>query len=113
MDTTRTARVLIRKEPASDGQEWYVAQVLEYDIATQARSMGELMSEIERIMLAHIVCSEENGLDPFDVPPAPKPYHDEYVASKGEVTLNIQYRKSVATMKHAAPQFVARFASGV
>lgn len=112
METKRTARVLIRKEKATDGQEWLVAQILEYDIATQARSMGELMSEIERIVVAHIVCSEEHGLDPFNVPPAPRQYHDEYVASKGEVTINI-HRVIDTPKARELPQLAARFALGV
>ena len=107
----RTARVLIRKENTSEGEEWFVAQILDFDIATQARSLADLGPEIERIVVGHIVASEEEGLDPFDLPSAPQPYHDEYIASHGDWIINI-HPPAGAPMKVEPPTLTVRFARG-
>jgi hypothetical protein len=113
METKRTARVLIRHEMASDGTPWYVAQVLEYDLATQAKTINDLNYEIERMVVAHIVCSEQEGLDPFDVPPAPQEYVKEYEASGRDWSIDITHFKSDQPMKQALPELACRFALGL
>lgn len=50
----------------------WVAQCLEHDLATQARTLDELQREIMRILTAHIASCEELGLRPFDLPREPK-----------------------------------------
>lgn len=112
METKRTARVLIRRETATDGAPWYVAQVLEYDLATQAKSVDAVVVEIERMIVAHIVCCEQESIAPFSVPPAPKTYLDEYVASKATWTVDITRGKSDQPMAPTFPALEFRFATG-
>ncbi|HSS77518.1 MAG TPA: hypothetical protein VLV54_12335 [Thermoanaerobaculia bacterium] len=45
--------------------EWFIAQFLEYDIATQARSVTALLDEVEQIIAAHILVADKGGLEPF------------------------------------------------
>jgi hypothetical protein len=113
METKRTARVLVRRENASDGAPWYVAQVLEFDLATQAKSLDGLAYEIQRMIVAHIVCSEQEGMEPFALPPAPRQYHDEYVASKCNWTVDVARFKTDAPLKASPPELSFRFAPGM
>lgn len=114
METKRTARVLIAQEEASNGDQWYVAQVLEFDIATQAKSIDDITYEVQRMICAHILCSEQEGLDPFAVPPAPKEYEDLYVASKQTLTVDVARFKNDASMMLAPlPELAIRFAPGM
>lgn len=54
----------------------YVAQCLEYDIATQAKTIKKLVYEVQRILVAHIMCSAEH---PFEgLPEAPRRFWDLY-----------------------------------
>lgn len=59
--------------------EWLVAQCLEYDIATQARELGALLYEVERILTAHVLVAEQDGAEPFaNIPKAPKRFWKMY-----------------------------------
>lgn len=113
MEMKRTARVLIRRENASNGHPWYVAQVLEFDLATQAESIDNLTYEIQRMIVAHIVCCEQENVDPFALPSAPQEYVDEYVASKHSLTVDITRFKVDELLKQAPPDLAFRFAPGV
>ncbi|HEX4959488.1 MAG TPA: hypothetical protein VF173_01520 [Thermoanaerobaculia bacterium] len=67
------------------GHNW-VAQCLEYDIATQAATLDALLYELERIVLAHVFVAEKEGVLPFgDIPKAPKRFWEMYrrTRSKG------------------------------
>jgi hypothetical protein len=80
--------VLVFKEKTQDGTDWWVAQCLEYDLATQARSLDDLSYEIQRLMFAHIVAAEAEGLTPFEcLPPAPRWYHDKFNAVETEMKM--------------------------
>jgi len=113
MEIKRNARVLIAREKASDGTEWYVAQVLEHDIATQARSINELSYEIQRMIVGHILCCEQEGIDPWLVQSAPKAYEDMYVASEHDWTVDITRGKTDEQLKLPLPELAFRFAPGV
>lgn len=79
-----SASVLVRREVDESGSPWWVAQVLEYDLAAQGRTIDDLVYELQRTIVAHIVCCEEEGLVPFDcLPPAPAAYHDEFRKGRG------------------------------
>lgn len=55
--------------------EWLVAQILEHDIATQARGIDDLLADIQRILQAHLVIAREHGKEPFQsIPAAPSRY---------------------------------------
>ena len=91
---------------------WWVAQILEFDLSTQARTLDDLIAELQRIVVAHIVCSTEQGLDPFAIPPAPQQYVDEYGTSKSCVTID-SARDADDPISQQLPLFSARFAPGV
>jgi predicted RNase H-like HicB family nuclease len=58
---------------------WWCAQCLEHDIAAQARTVSELVSELERVLSAHVEVSAALGHEPFmDLPPAPQRFFDAY-----------------------------------
>ena len=55
--------------------EWWVGQVLEHDIAAQAKTPKDVSYQLERAIVGHIVIAEENGFEPFrTVPSAPQRY---------------------------------------
>jgi hypothetical protein len=45
--------------------DWWVAQLPDIGVATQARTLPELGAEIERIVVAHFAVNAEVGTDPF------------------------------------------------
>ena len=55
----------IRAVVFQDG-EWLCAQCLEYDIATQARTLDDLSYELQRIIVGHIATSKKLGKEPFE-----------------------------------------------
>ncbi len=58
----------------------WLAQCLQYDIAAQAKTLGDLRYELERILVGHLVISAENGAEPFeDIPPAPTEFWQKYL----------------------------------
>jgi hypothetical protein len=59
--------------------EWWSAQCLEYDIAAQAKSLSDLLYELERVLVSHLYIAEELGRQPFDgLGPAPQKFWDLY-----------------------------------
>lgn len=68
------------------GGHW-VAQCLEYDIATQAFTLDELLYELERILAAHLFVAAEEGLaDPFsEIPQAPRRFWEMYRRARSKV----------------------------
>jgi predicted RNase H-like HicB family nuclease len=60
---------------------WWCAQCLEYDIATQARTITELKAELKKVLTIHIELALERGQEPFAVfPKAPERYFQMYDA---------------------------------
>jgi hypothetical protein len=63
--------------------DWWVAQCLEYDIATQAKTLQGLYYELERTLVGQIVASKEVGVVPFEkIPPAPQQFWEMFSKSK-------------------------------
>ena len=63
--------------------EWWSAQCLEHDVAVQARSLPELRTELERVLLLHVLAALEEGRKPFsEIGPAPGKYWDMFAAAK-------------------------------
>jgi hypothetical protein len=61
----------------------WVAQCLEYDIATQAKSLYDLLYEVERILVAHLLVAKQEGIEPFaNIPKAPRRYWEMYKNGK-------------------------------
>lgn len=70
--------VLFEREPGN-----WVAQCLQYDIGAQAESLPELVYEIQRSLVGHVVIALENDLDPFEcLPAAPDEYRGKWEASR-------------------------------
>ena len=75
-------RYTIRAVVLQEG-EWLSAQCLEYDIATQARTLDDLSYELQRIIAGHIATSRKFGKKPFEgVPKAPEKYWKMFEQSK-------------------------------
>jgi hypothetical protein len=51
--------------------DWWVAQCVDHDIATQARTVDQLYGEYERLIVGHIVASMAAGTQPFANTPKP------------------------------------------
>ena len=63
--------------------EWLCAHCLEYDFATQAKTLDDLRYGIERMIAGHIAISLANGLKPFKSERwAPKKYWTLFERSK-------------------------------
>jgi hypothetical protein len=63
--------------------EWLCAHCLEYDFATQAKTLDALRYGIERMIAGHIAISLANGLKPFkNERRAPKKYWTLFERSK-------------------------------
>jgi predicted RNase H-like HicB family nuclease len=45
---------------------WWVAQCLEYDIATQARTLADLERDLQQMIETHILLGRERGRPPFE-----------------------------------------------
>lgn len=66
--------------------DWWVAQCLEYDIATQTKELTDLSYELNRVLAAQIAVSAELGQEPFSgIGPAPRRYWAMYEAAKMRV----------------------------
>jgi hypothetical protein len=75
-------RVAVRVLVVQEG-EWLSAQCLEYDLATQARTLDDLWYELQRILFGHIATRLREGKEPFaDLPKAPQKYWDLFEQSK-------------------------------
>lgn len=70
--TEKTIRVIVFRET-----HHYVAQCLDYDIATQAKSLESLVERLELTLDAEFAICEEEGVQPNKaISPAPNYYHD-------------------------------------
>jgi hypothetical protein len=66
--------------------EWWVAQCLEYDLATQARRLEDLPQELRRLLAVQVAASLECGVEPFyGFSPAPRRFWEMYERSKSRV----------------------------
>lgn len=45
--------------------EWWIVQLLEYDLATQVRRFEDVPGEFRRLILAQILVNAECGVEPF------------------------------------------------
>lgn len=69
-----------------EGEEWWSAQCLEYDIAAQAGTLNELFHEMERVLVSQIALDVELGRKPFEgIGPAPKKYREAFERSETRV----------------------------
>lgn len=67
--------------------EWWSAQCLEYDIATQARALTDVLYEIQKLIVSHFAVAEAEGRQPFEgVGPAPQKYWELFDRAQVTVT---------------------------
>jgi predicted RNase H-like HicB family nuclease len=63
--------------------DWWCAQCLEYDIATQAKSVEAVKAELEHTLTIHMELAAKRGREPFaGLPQAPQRYFDMYHTSE-------------------------------
>ena len=66
--------------------DWWVAQCLEYAIATQTRRLEDLPYEIDRLLKVQIAASLERGIEPFHgFSPAPPKYWRMFEGSRSQL----------------------------
>jgi hypothetical protein len=59
--------------------DWWIIQLLEYDLATQVRRLEDVPGEFRRLLLAQILANAECGVEPFHgFAKAPKRYWEMY-----------------------------------
>ena len=107
MEKEHTIRAVVFK----NANAW-VAQCLEYDIATQAASIDALLYELERIVVAHLIVADKEGLsDPFaDIPKAPLRFWEMY--RRAQSTLRTM-PELPASSKQVPPQVEVAFPDAV
>ena len=63
-----------------EGNEW-VAQCLEWDIGAQAGSLPDLVYELQRVLVGHVIIARQHDLEPFEcLPSTPTLYRDKLEA---------------------------------
>jgi len=66
--------------------EWWIAQCLEYDLATQTRRLEDLPGELHRLLTNQILASLEVGVEPFHgFSRAPRRFWEMYERAKSRV----------------------------
>lgn len=66
--------------------EWHVAQCLEWDLATQARTKEDLHYEVQRLLIAQVDAAKRTGREPFEnLPAAPLRYHRMWASAVEEL----------------------------
>jgi len=78
---------------------YWSAQVLEYDIATQAQGLTALLTEVQRVLNAHIQLSKKLNIEPFaNLKSAPPVFWKMYYH---RATTSVQPVSSVETLTNA------------
>lgn len=71
---TMTLRAVLFKE-----EDWWVGQFLEHDIAAQAKTLKDLIYELQRTLVGHLMISKREGLQPFaHLQKAPERYFEMF-----------------------------------
>lgn len=68
--------------------KWWIAQCLQYDIGAQAMSAPEVVYQLQRSLVGHVVICAAESMEPFsNLPPAPDFYWDKWKGAK----ISLQY----------------------
>lgn len=79
----RTARKIPIRGLVFQEGDWLSVRCLEYDLATQARTLPQLYKSLTRLILGHIAVRLHHKQRPFEsLPPAPRKYWDMFERSK-------------------------------
>ena len=65
---------------------WWIAQCIEEDLCTQAKTLDDILEEVTRFITAHVEANREQGLSPWKLPTPPSVV-DEF--SDASVTFHI------------------------
>jgi len=67
--------------------EWWIIQLLEYDLATQVRRLEDVPSEFRRLLLAQMAANAMLGVEPFHgFSKAPRRFWTLYEQARALVT---------------------------
>ncbi len=69
----------VLSKPNAPSEIWWGAQIIEQDLATQARTLAELMPEVQRLVIAYVCTSA--GPQPWQGPAAPVHLRDLFEAA--------------------------------
>lgn len=68
--------------------KWWIAQCLQYDIGAQAMTAQDVLYELQRALVGHIVISQKENVTPLEtLPAAPKSYWKLWEGAK----ITLQY----------------------
>ena len=101
MKAVKVDAVLFERSPG----EW-VAQFLQYDIGAQAGNLPDLLYELQRSIVGHIVICLENGIKPLEsLPEAPVEYWEKW----NKATAVIRENNTPFPTPEDAPRVIPRF----
>jgi len=96
--------VLFERSPG----EW-VAQCLEVDIGAQATNLPDVIYQLQRALVGHIVIALENGMEPFaDLQAAPQEYFQMF--DRATETFRPKRRAFSAPMRAPVPRLTVGLA---
>jgi hypothetical protein len=73
--------------------DWWIIQILEYDLATQVRRLEEVPGDLRRLIVGQIAANAECGVEPFHgFSKAPQKYWKMYERSRTIVAGRIEAR---------------------
>jgi len=79
----RTIRKISIRALVFQEGDWLSVRCLEYDLATQARTLPQLYKSLNRLIIGHIAVRLRHNQQPFaSLPRAPKKYWDMFQRSK-------------------------------
>jgi hypothetical protein len=85
---------------------WWVAETIEHDLATQARSLDLLYIGIYDMLDARIELGKDIEIDPWDVPPAP-----EHIKAQFEAAQIVLTHRSEQATKNTLPTLEIRLSA--
>ena len=79
----RTSRRIALRAVVFQEGDWLCVQCLEYNLATQARTLRQLYKDLHRLILGHIAVRLRHNQRPFEgLPRAPQKYWNMFERSK-------------------------------
>jgi|GEM_PF-5870440 len=106
MTAPTTINVLVEREG-----DWWVAQCLQFDLAIQVRKLDDIHDEIKQLLIAHVVSCEDDGIEPFQIPPANRNAWTRYeLARTSAHAVSSRSQEPPRTLQHALPNVEIRIA---
>jgi hypothetical protein len=90
--TKAAHKITLRAVVFQEG-DWLCVQCLEYNLATQARTLHQLHKSLHRLILGHIAVRRRHKQRPFEgLPRAPRKYWDMFERSKISLPAQIGFQ---------------------